>query len=407
MTNLSVSKRAINTPASAVRKLVPLADIAKEKGIKVYHVNIGQPDIPTPDEILREFRHLKRKILEYAPSTGMPETRLAWSTFYQNKGFDYAPEDIIVTSGGGEGLMFAFFAVADPGDELLVFEPFYTSYAISAGMGNINLKPVTTHIKEGFHLPDRQTIQKAINQKTKGIIICNPNNPTGTVYTKKEIEMIAEVAVTHNLFIISDETYQEIVFEGQKVFPLTRFNQLKDRLIIVDSVSKRFNACGARIGCVVSKNKEVMSSILRFAQGRLSVATVEQLAVINLLKNHQKYVEKVRRIYASRRNVVIKELRKIDGAKFIPSFGAFYIIVEIPVDNSDDFARFLLTDFSHNKETVMISPAGGFYATPGLGRQEIRIAYVLEEKKLKRAIKLLGLALEKYNEYIRVRPSTH
>lgn len=398
MKNITISQRALHTPASAVRKLVPLANDARRKGIKVYHINIGQPDIPTPKEIMDVFHTFKREVLEYAPSAGMPETLSAWSKFYQNKGFNFSPKDIIVTSGGGEGLLFAFLAVADPDDELLVFEPFYTSYAIAASMGNIKLKPVTTHFKDGFHLPDKRIIEKYITKKTKAIIVCNPNNPTGTVYNDKEVKMLAFLALKYNLFIISDETYQEIVFGENLVLPFASFPKLKGKLIIVDSVSKRFNACGARVGCIVSQNQDVMASALRFAQGRLSVATIEQLAVCAQLKNHKKYVEKVRKIYEKRRNAVIEGLKKVEGVKFIPSDGAFYIIPKIPVTDSEDFAKFLLTDFEDNGETVMVSPASGFYATEGLGKNEIRIAYVLEEKKLKRAIELLRIALEKYNE---------
>lgn len=398
MQKLKISQRAENTPSSAVRKLVPLANEAKKKGIKIYHINIGQPDIKTPQEIVDYFHTLKREVLEYAPSTGMSETVEAWKEFYKKKRFNFEERDILITSGGGEGLTFVFFAVADPGEELLVVEPFYTSYAIAAAMGNIVLKPITTRQESGFHLPKEKEIEKLISKKTKGIIICNPNNPSGTVYKDQEVRMLVKIALKHNLFIISDETYQEIVFEEKKVLPFASFKELENNLIIVDSVSKRFNACGARVGCIVSKNKDVMSSILRFAQGRLSVATVEQLAVTKLLKNHEEYVEKVRKIYKKRRDVVMEELRKIEGVKFMPSEGAFYLIPKIPVSDSEDFAKYLLTDFSDNGETVMVSPAGGFYVTPGFGKDEIRIAYVLEEKKMKRAIQLLGLALKKYNK---------
>lgn len=396
MNDVSLSQRAIHTPASAIRKLVPLADKAKARGRKVFHVNIGQPDLPTPPEILSAIKNFKESTLEYAPSGGLNQTVSAWNTFYTKKEYSLTPEDIIVTSGGSEGLLFAFFAVADPGDELLVFEPFYTSYAIVAAMGNIVLKPVPTHVETGFHLPDKKTIEQAITGKTKGIIICNPNNPTGTLYTDDEVRMIADIAVRHNLFIISDETYQEIVFDGKKVLPFISFPELSQQLIIVDSVSKRFNSCGARVGCVASKNKDVMQSILRFGQGRLSVATVEQLAVVPLLTNHTEYVAGIRGEYQKRRNIVVQELSKIDGVSSVPPEGAFYIMPKLPVADSDDFAAYLLNEFSDNSETVMVAPASGFYATTGMGKSEIRIAYVLEEKKLKRAIELLGLALKKY-----------
>lgn len=399
MNKITLSERAINTPASAIRKLVPLADRAKKKGVKVYHVNIGQPDLPTPREIMVEIRHFKEKTLEYAPSTGMMESIEAWQTFYQHKGLSFDTGDIIVTSGGSEALIFAFLAVADPHDEIIIFEPFYTSYAIIAAMGNIRIKPITTFVENGFHLPDRKTIETAINKRTKAFVICNPNNPTGTLYTDSEVSMLADIARKYNLFIISDETYQEIVFDGKKVLPFAKFSDIKDQLIIVDSVSKRFNSCGARVGCIVSKNEDIMAAVLKFGQSRLSVATVEQLAVVSLLKNHQKYLEFIKKTYESRRNTVVRELKKIPGVTCVPPEGAFYIIPKLPIKDSDDFASFLLTSFADKKETVMVAPATGFYATKGLGEDEIRIAYVLEEKKLERAIELLGLALEKYNQH--------
>lgn len=398
MNKISISKRAMATPASAIRKLVPLADAAKKRGIKVYHVNIGNPDMPTPGPILNKIKNFKEKTIGYAPSSGMPETIAAWKNFYKDKGIDFNESDIIVTSGGSEGLIFAFLSIADPGDEIIVFEPFYTSYAIIAAMGNIKLKPVRTYVENGFHLPSYKEIEKAITPKTKGIIICNPNNPTGTMYTPDEVKMIADLVIKHNLFLISDETYQELVFSGKKVLPFVTFKKLSDCLIITDSVSKRFNSCGVRIGCVISKNKEIMQAILRFAQARLSVATVEQLALVPLLNNHKAYVEKIKKEYQKRRDTVVSELKKIKGVTAVAPEGAFYIIPKLPINDSDDFARFLLEDFSDKGETVMVAPATGFYVTSGLGKDEIRIAYVLEAKKLKRAIELLGLALNKYNE---------
>lgn len=397
MGKISISQRAQNTPASAIRKLTPYADAAKKRGIKIYHLNIGQPDLATPPSISNYIKNSRREILEYAPSSGMRETVLAWKKFYHDKDIDLNTEDIFVTSGGSEGLFFAFFSICDPGDEILILEPFYTSYAIIAGMGNIKLKAIKTDVETGYHLPKKEVIEKAVTSKTKAILICNPNNPTGTLYSKEETELIVDIAVKYKLFIISDETYQEIVFDNQKVTPFFSYSKIRDQLIICDSVSKRFNSCGARIGTVVSKNKDVMSSILRFGQGRLSVATLEQLAVCGMLKNHKDYTEKVKEIYQKRRDTVTNELKKIPGVSFKVPQGAFYIMPKIPVSDSDDFAKFLLNDFSDHNETVMIAPAAGFYSTPNSGRDEIRIAYVLEEKKLKRAIELLGMGIKKYN----------
>ncbi len=398
MKSISISNRALNTPASAVRKLVPLADAAKKRGIKVYHVNIGQPDLPTPNAILQTIKNFNKKTLEYAPSPGLAETRDAWQKFYKDKSINFDIEDIFVTNGGSEGLIFAFMAIADPGDEIIVFEPFYTSYSIIAAMGNINLKPVKTSVSDGFHLPSEKVIESAINKKTRGIVICNPNNPTGTLYTEKEVKMLAEIALKYNLFIISDETYQEIVFDGKKVLPFAFLDKLSNQLIIADSVSKRFNACGARIGCIVSKNKDLMKAVLRFAQSRLCISTVDQMAVIPMLNNYKSYTDKIKKIYERRRNTVTTELKKIPGINFVPPQGAFYLMPKLPIKDSDDFAKYLLTDFSDKKETVMVAPATGFYKTPGLGKDEIRIAYVLEEKKLERGMELLGLALKKYNK---------
>lgn len=394
---LHPSQRALSTPASAVRKLVPLSDQAKARGIKVLHVNIGQPDLPTPQSILDSIHKFSEKTLEYAPSYGMMETRRAWKKFYEDKGLKFDVNDILITSGGSEGLSFAMYAVADPGDEIIVFEPFYTSYSIVAAMGNIKLVPIRTEGKNGYHLPPKKSLEKAITPKTRAIMICNPNNPTGTLYSDDEVRLIARIAQERNLFIISDETYQEIVFDGKKVLPFASLPNLEDHLIIADSVSKRFNACGARIGVVVTKNKELMQHIVRFAMSRLSVATIDQLAVVPMLLNSKKYIESIRRTYEERRNVVVSALGKIPGISFVPSEGAFYIMPKIPVKDSEDFAKFLLNEFSVDGETVMISPAAGFYKTPSLGKDEIRIAYVLNNEKLKRAMSLLGIALKKYD----------
>lgn len=398
MNKISISKRAANTPASAIRKLVPYADAAKKRGIHVYHVNIGDPDLPTPDSILQSIRNTTLSTIGYAPSTGIAQTREAWSQFYKHKNINFDASDIIVTSGGSEGLIFAFFTVGDPGDEIVVFDPFYTSYAIIAAMGNIKLVPVLTRASTGFHLPKKQVIEKVITKRTKAIVVCNPNNPTGTRYTDEEVKMLADIAYKHNLFIVSDETYQEIVFDGKRVLPFASMKKLAQQLIVVDSVSKRFNACGVRIGCVASKNAEVIGDILRFAQSRLSVATIEQLAVVDLLKNHKEYVSKIKNIYEGRRNTVMAALRKIPSVSFAVPEGAFYFIPKLPIDDSDKFAVFLLNKFSDRNETIMVAPATGFYATPGLGRDEIRIAYVLDEKKLERAMELLGMAIERYNK---------
>ena len=397
MKKLSLSRRALTAPASAIRKLVPLADSAKKKGIKVYHVNIGQPDLPTPEVVMEMIHKFPEKTLEYAPSSGMREAVEAWESFYREKNFPFTASDILITSGGSEALIFAFFSVTDPGDEILLFEPFYTSYAIIAAMGDIRIIPVKTHVEDGYHLPPKKTIEKAITSRTKAIVLCNPNNPTGTLYRDEEVKMIRDLALVHNLFIISDETYQEIVFDGKRVLPFATFPEILANLIIADSVSKRFNACGARVGCLVSKNEEIMAAVLKFAQSRLSVATVDQLAMVPILRNHRLHIARIRKNYEERRNTLIENLQRIKGVSFRKPEGAFYIMPKLPISDSDDFARYLLTDFNDRGETVMVAPAGGFYKTEGLGRQEIRIAYVLEKQKLERAMEILSKAITAYN----------
>ncbi|KKS96118.1 MAG: aspartate aminotransferase, aspartate aminotransferase [Candidatus Gottesmanbacteria bacterium GW2011_GWA2_43_14] len=397
MKTISPSRRALEAPASAIRKLVPLADAAKKRGIKVYHVNIGQPDLPTPAPVMKAIREFPEKTLEYAPSAGIREALEAWETFYRKKKFPFSVQDLLITSGGSEGLIFAFFAVTDPGDEIIMFEPFYTSYAIIAAMGAIRIVPVTTQVEDGYHLPDKKTIEGAITSKTRAILVCNPNNPTGTLYRDEEVKLIKEIALERNLFIISDETYQEIVFDGRKALPFVTFPEVLPNLIVADSVSKRFNACGARVGCLASKNAAVMASILKFAQARLSVATVDQLAMIPILKNHREYINGIRKTYEARRNTLVTALSEIEGVTFRRPEGAFYLMPRLPITDSDDFARFLLEDYSDKGETLMVAPATGFYKTEGLGKSEIRIAYVLEQKKLVRAIAILNAAIKAYN----------
>lgn len=398
MKNIAVSLRAKNTPASAVRKLAPLAEAAKKRGIEIYHLNIGQPDLPTPRRFFSEIRHFNQKALEYAPSNGLPAILIAWQNFYKDKGIKFEAKDILITNGGSEALLFSFLAIADPGDEIIVFEPFYTNYSIFAAMADIKLRPITTFAENGFHFPPKKIIEKEITSKTRGIMVCNPNNPTGTYYTPAELKIIVDLAIKNNLFIISDEVYREMVFDGKKALSLASFPEIADHLIVLDSVSKRFSACGARVGCVATRNQEIIQSILRFAQGRLSVATIEQMAFAPLFKNHKKYTDQAKNIYQKRRNVVMGALKKIPGVTAIKPEGAFYVMPKLPIKDSDEFAEFLLNDFSDRGETVMIAPATGFYATLGLGKDEIRIAYVLEEKKLKRAIELLGMAINKFNK---------
>lgn len=394
---LKISTRAQNVPASPIRKLTPLAEEAKKAGKTLYHLNVGQPDLPSPKEFLDAVHNYPTKTIAYAPAGGVPELVHAWQNFYNDKGWNFYPHDIVVTSGGAEAIIFALLALCDKGDEVLVFEPFYTSYAMFAAMLDITLVPVTTFIETGFHLPTKEQIEKKITSKTKAMLIVNPGNPTGTVYTKEEIDLLAEIAVEKNLFILSDETYQEIVFDGKTVTNFSGYEELRDYVVIVDSLSKRLNVCGARLGCVASYNMDIMKAILLFAQSRLSAGVIEQTAIAPFFLKSEDYIKEITAEYARRRDVVVEGLSAIEGATFKAPEGAFYVIVGLPVDDADAFAKYLLTDFHDNNETVMVAPAGGFYATPGLGKKEIRIAYVLEQQKLKRAMELLKLAVEKYN----------
>jgi len=393
---LNISKRTQEAQFSPIRKFVPFLEETKKRGIKVFELHIGQPDLETPKEILREIRNFKDKILPYTNSLGIPEVRLAWQKYYRDFNIDFDISEILITAGGSEAILFAFATICSPGEEIIVFEPFYTNYNGYASLAGIKLVPVKTLAENGFHLPERKEIENKIGKKTRGILICNPNNPTGTVYTKEELKMIAKIAKARNLFILSDETYREFVYDGEKHYSMMDFPEVRDRVILLDSVSKKFNACGTRIGCLASKNKKVIEGATKFAQARLSVAIVEQRAVIPLLKNSKKYTRKIAAEYRKRRDTVFSALKKIPDVFCSKPKGAFYITVKLPIKDSDDFAKWLLMKFSFEGKTVMVAPASGFYATRGLGRNEIRIAFVLSSSKLKEAMEVFKIGLEKY-----------
>ena len=393
---LNISKRTQEAQFSPIRKFVPFLEETKKRGIKVFELHIGQPDLETPKEILREIRNFKDKILPYTNSLGIPEVRLAWQKYYRDFNIDFDISEILITAGGSEAILFAFATICSPGEEIIVFEPFYTNYNGYASLAGIKLVPVKTLAENGFHLPERKEIENKIGKKTRGILICNPNNPTGTVYTKEELKMIAKIAKARNLFILSDETYREFVYDGEKHYSMMDFPEVRDRVILLDSVSKKFNACGTRIGCISSKNKKVIEGATKFAQARLSVAIVEQRAVIPLLKNSKKYTRKIAAEYRKRRDTVFSALKKIPDVFCSKPKGAFYITVKLPIKDSDDFAKWLLMKFSFEGKTVMVAPASGFYATRGLGQNEIRIAFVLSSAKLKEAMEVFKIGLEKY-----------
>ena len=395
---MNISDRAKNMPASPIRKLIPYAIAARKRGIDIYSLNIGQPDIETPQSFWNAVHSYPAKVLAYGNSQGIPEYREWLAKYYRANNIHIDADEIIVTTGGSEAVMFAMLAVTDPGDNIIVFEPFYTNYNGYAVMTDIDLIPIRTEPENGYHLPPKDVIESKINDRTRAIFICSPNNPTGTVLTEQEIRTIAEIAERNDLFVISDEVYREFVYEGEHT-SILHIPELAERGIIVDSISKRFSACGARIGAVVTKNKDVMDSVIRMGQARLCPPTIEQYAAQSVLMQlSDDYFENMTAEYKRRRDITYEELMKIPGVICKKPAGAFYIMAKLPIDDVEDFAKFLLTDFSVDGKTVMVAPGPGFYATPGLGNSEIRIAYVLEAEKMRKAIKILAQAIEVYNK---------
>jgi aspartate aminotransferase len=396
---MTISKRGQVAPPSPVRKLTPLAVEARARGVTIYHVNIGQPDIPIPAPMLEAIQSFHAETLGYAPSRGMIETIEAWRAYYGTFGVDVPVEQILVTTGGSEALWFAFMAVADEGEEILFFEPTYANYFGFASSAGVQPVAISLDPEDGFHLPSREVVEAHLSPRTRAICIANPNNPTGTVYERSELEMLVDVALSHGLFIIADETYRELVFDGLEHVGLLEYTgsaTVAEKVIIVDSVSKRFSATGARVGCLVSRNLDVMDATGRFAQARLSSPTVEQLAVVPMLSNPTSYTDWLRGVYQRRRDAVFQEVIHARNISCRKPSGAFYIMVTLPVGDCDDFAKWLLTDFESNGETIMIAPGAGFYFTPGIGNDLARIAYVLQEKHLVRAIDILQEALARY-----------
>ncbi len=391
-----ISERVNNMQESPIRKLVPFADEAKAKEINVYHLNIGQPDIKTPDSILNAIKNYSSEIIAYGYSQGEPFLREAISDYFKKYDAEVSPDEMIITTGGSEAILFAFTVVGDIDDEIIVFEPYYTNYNGYAAMSNIKLIPVTTKAEDGFALPASEEIEKKIGKKTKAILICSPNNPTGTIYPEEDLSRIIEIAKKHNLYIISDEVYREFIYGDTKYKSMLHFENAEDRVIVVDSISKRYSACGARIGYIISKNKEIMKGVMKLAQARLCPPAVEQVAATAAYKMDFRYFREVQQEYQKRRDIMFDALKEIEGVVLEKPQGAFYMVVKLPINNSDDFAKWLLKDFHYNKETVMVAPAGGFYATKGKGEDEIRLAYVLEENKLLKSMKIIKEALKIY-----------
>ena len=378
---MNLSKRIKSVPTSTIMELLTLSAKAKKSGKKVYHLNIGQPDIKTPKGFYKAIREFKGEILEYSLSEGLPELIESIKKYYEDYNIQFDNDEIIITNGGSEALLFTMLTICDDGDNILVPEPFYSNYYNFSKSVGVNINPITTLAENGFHLPNKEEIVSKIDNKTKAILFSNPGNPTGVVYTKEEINMLADIAIEHNLWIIADEVYREFIYEGEYT-SLGNIEKVKDRVIIVDSVSKRYSACGARIGCVASKSKDYIKAILKLCQARLSVPTLEQLGAIELYNTDNSYLKDVNEEYRKRRDVLYDELIKVPGVICEKPTGAFYIVAKVPVENADDFTKWLLSDFDVDGETVMPCPAEGFYMTPGLGVDEIRLAYVLNSDDL-------------------------
>lgn len=393
-----ISTKGQHMPESPIRKLVPYSEIAKKKGHKVYHLNIGQPDIKTPEVALSAVKNTNITVLEYSHSAGFESYRNKLSQYYQTHGLPINVADIIITTGGSEALLFAMGSTMDQDDEIIIPEPFYANYNGFSTASGVKVVPVISTIDEGFVLPPIAAFEKLITPKTKAILICNPGNPTGYLYSKEEILQLAEIVKKHDLFLIADEVYREFIYDGEEHFSIMNVPGLEENAIMIDSVSKRYSMCGARIGCIVSKNKEVMATAMKFAQARLSPPTFAQIASEAALDTPQSYFDDVITEYKDRRDTLIAELQKIEGVKVATPKGAFYCIAKLPVKNADDFAQWLLESYDLNGETVMVAPAAGFYSTPNVGLDEVRIAYVLKKEDLIRSVEILKDALKTYNK---------
>jgi aspartate aminotransferase len=394
----TISKKGVNMPESPIRKLVPYAEEAHKKGKTVFYLNIGQPDIKTPAVALEAIKSNTLDILAYSRSEGSENYRIKIAEYYKRNSIHVTHNDIIVTTGGSEALLFAFGSIMDEGDEIIIPEPFYANYNGFSTASGVNVVPVISKIEDNFALPPIEEFEKLITPKTKAILICNPGNPTGYLYSKEEIKKLASIVKKHDLFLIADEVYREFVYDGISHYSILQEPGLEEHAIVIDSVSKRYSMCGARIGYLVSKNKEVIKTALKFAQARLSPPTLAQIASEAALETPQSYFDDVIEEYVKRRNTLIKELEKIEGVKVAKPNGAFYCIAELPVKNTDEFARWLLESFDFENKTIMVAPAAGFYSTPGVGLNQIRIAYVLNEDNLKTSVKILAEALKVYKD---------
>lgn len=392
----SISNKAGAMPSSPIRKLVPFAEAAKKRGLKIFHLNIGQPDIETPASFLDAIKNSNIKIVEYSHSAGNESYRKKLCNYYKEYNINIDATEVIITNGGSEAISIAMMTCFNPGDEIIIPEPFYANYNGFSRSADVIVKPVRSYIESGFALPSIEDFEKAITPKTKGIMICNPGNPTGYLYTKAELEALRDLVKKHDLFLLSDEVYREFCYDGKEYISVMHLSGIENNVILLDSISKRYSACGARIGALISKNKEIMAAALKFAQARLSPPTYGQIGAEAALDTPKSYFEGVNKEYVARRDFVIEALNKMEGVFCPKPSGAFYCIAKLPIDNADKFCQWLLEDFNYNSQTVMLAPATGFYSTPGAGYNEVRIAYVLKIEDLKNAMICLQEALRIY-----------
>ncbi len=392
-----ISQRAEQMPASPIRKLGPLADAAKARGVKVYHLNIGQPDLPTPQEGIDALHNIDRAVLEYSPSDGFLSLRKRLVEYYAQYQIKVTPEDVIITSGGSEAVLFAFMSCLNPGDEIIVPEPAYANYMAFAISAGAVIRPVVSTIEDGFALPSIKAFEEQINERTRGILICNPNNPTGYLYTRKEMAQIQSLVKKYDLFLFSDEVYREFIYTGSPYISACHLDEIEQNVVLIDSVSKRYSECGIRIGAIVTKNQKLRNAVMKFCQARLSPPLIGQIVAEASMDASRDYMADIYDEYIERRKCLVDGLNHIPGVYSPIPMGAFYTVARLPVDDSEKFCQFCLEEFNYEGETVMLAPASGFYSDPTLGRDEVRIAYVLKKEDLQRALFILGRAIEAYN----------
>ncbi len=393
---MNISKRGRDIQASPIRKFKPYADQAQQRGIHIYFLNLGQPDILTPQPVMDAIHGFDEKVLSYGPAQGILELRQAIADYFASYSIPLDAENVIITVGGSEAIHFSFSVMADPGEQVIIPEPFYTNYNGYASFASVEIVPLTLRVEDGFRLPSKKEIEARITPKTRAILVCSPNNPTGTVYTAEELERVISLVKKHDLFLIGDEVYKEFIYDGATHKSILEYREIEDRVIVVDSISKRFSCCGARVGAVITRNKEVYQSLLRFSQARLCPPSVEQKAALAAYRMGKDYFQAVKEEYERRRDVLYEGLKSIPGIVMHKPQGAFYIIVRLPLKDAEHFVQWMLTDFHLDQETVMVAPAGGFYSSPDKGRDEVRIAYVLKEQDLRRAIEVFKAGLKKY-----------